>query len=58
MNHLLTCSLKTFVPMFVLALVVLVPVNWTGDTLEHVDDLTYSNIDKLSISNVPSGSKR
>ncbi|PSR86015.1 CSC1-like protein [Actinidia chinensis var. chinensis] len=51
-------GLKIFVPITALAFVVLVPVNWTGKTLESIKDLTFSNIDKLSISNVPAGSKR
>nr|XP_009765631.1 PREDICTED: CSC1-like protein At4g02900 isoform X2 [Nicotiana sylvestris] len=42
-----------------LSFAVLVPVNWTaGETLEHIEDLTFSNIDRVSISNVPSGSQR
>lgn len=55
---LLIFSLKIFVPLAVLAFAVLVPVNWTGNTLEKTEDLTFSDIDKLSISNVHSGSKR
>ncbi|ONK62771.1 uncharacterized protein A4U43_C07F7970 [Asparagus officinalis] len=51
-------GLKIFVPLTVLAFVVLVPVNWTDGTLEHSNDLTFSDIDKLSISNIASGSKR
>ncbi|XP_052170871.1 CSC1-like protein At4g02900 [Diospyros lotus] len=55
-------GLKIFVPIAALAFVVLLPVNWTGETLEKmnvkVKDLTFSDIDKLSISNVPAGSKR
>ncbi|PIN03056.1 hypothetical protein CDL12_24424 [Handroanthus impetiginosus] len=51
-------GLKIFVPIAILAFAVLVPVNWTGETLQDIKDLTYSNIDKLSISNVPSGSLR
>ncbi|KAL3849839.1 hypothetical protein ACJIZ3_011721 [Penstemon smallii] len=51
-------GLKIFVPIAILAFAVLVPVNWTGSTLDDIKDLTYSNIDKLSISNVPSGSIR
>ncbi|XP_062178269.1 CSC1-like protein At4g02900 isoform X1 [Alnus glutinosa] len=53
-------GLKIFIPITILALVVLVPVNWTGKTLElkQFKNLTFSNIDKLSISNVPTGSKR
>ncbi|OIT04588.1 PREDICTED: CSC1-like protein At4g02900 isoform X1 [Nicotiana attenuata] len=52
-------GLKIFVPITILSFAVLVPVNWTaGETLEHIEDLTFSNIDRLSISNVPSGSQR
>lgn len=51
-------SLKILVPLTVLAFLVLVPVNWTGETLERSKGLTFSDIDKLSISNVPDGSKR
>uniref|UniRef100_A0A1S4AMW2 CSC1-like protein At4g02900 n=1 Tax=Nicotiana tabacum TaxID=4097 RepID=A0A1S4AMW2_TOBAC len=52
-------GLKIFVPITMLSFAVLVPVNWTaGETLEHIEDLTFSNIDRLSISNVPSGSQR
>ncbi|XP_058082780.1 CSC1-like protein At4g02900 isoform X2 [Magnolia sinica] len=51
-------GLKIFVPLTVLAFAVLVPVNWTGETLDHVTNLTFSDIDKISISNVPPGSKR
>ncbi|OMO77795.1 hypothetical protein CCACVL1_14833 [Corchorus capsularis] len=51
-------GLKLFVPLAVLAFGVLVPVNWTGGTLEHIKNLTFSDIDKLSISNVSEGSKR
>ncbi|TYG56362.1 hypothetical protein ES288_D08G058600v1 [Gossypium darwinii] len=50
-------GLKIFVPLAVLSFMVLVPVNWIGDTLERAKDLNFSNIDKLSISNVPDGSK-
>ncbi|KAF8392481.1 hypothetical protein HHK36_022823 [Tetracentron sinense] len=51
-------GLKIFVPLTVLAFAVLVPVNWTGKALENINDLTFSGIDKLSISNIPSGSER
>ncbi|XP_059302694.1 CSC1-like protein At4g02900 [Lycium ferocissimum] len=52
-------GLKIFVPITVLSFAVLVPVNWTsGETLDHIEDLMFSNIDKLSISNIPSGSQR
>ncbi|PUZ64441.1 hypothetical protein GQ55_3G144500 [Panicum hallii var. hallii] len=50
-------GLKIFVPITVLAFIVLVPVNWTNDTLESMT-VVHSNIDKLSISNIPTGSKR
>lgn len=52
------CRLKIFVPITLLSFAVLVPVNWTGETLETIKDVTFSNIDKLSISNVKSGSER
>ncbi|KAL8522900.1 hypothetical protein ACS0TY_013019 [Phlomoides rotata] len=51
-------GLKIFVPISILGIVVLVPVNWTGETLDSISDLTFSNIDKLSLSNVPSASLR
>lgn len=51
-------GLKIFVPITALAFAVLVPVNWTGETLEQIKDVSFSNIDKLSISNVRPGSKR
>ncbi|XP_041003078.1 CSC1-like protein At3g21620 isoform X2 [Juglans microcarpa x Juglans regia] len=50
-------GLKIFVPITFLAFAIMVPVNWTNVTLEH-SDLTYSDIDKLSISNIPIGSHR
>ncbi|RZS13289.1 hypothetical protein BHM03_00044851, partial [Ensete ventricosum] len=50
--------LKIFAPISVLAFGVLVPVNWTGGTLENNKDLTFSDIDKLSISNIQPGSER
>ncbi|KAL8045977.1 hypothetical protein ABFX02_08G149500 [Erythranthe guttata] len=55
-------GLKIFVPVALLSWAVLVPVNWTNNTLaksrttDH--NLQYSDIDKLSISNVPFGSPR
>lgn len=55
---LLFCRLKIFAPITVLALGILVPVNWTGGTLEKSKDLTFSDIDKLSISNIELGSQR
>lgn len=58
MTEIFKCRLKIFVPIALLAFAVLVPVNWTGNSLDKIKDLTYSNIDKLSISNVPPGSLR
>ncbi|XP_031100916.1 CSC1-like protein At4g02900 [Ipomoea triloba] len=51
-------GLKIFLPITVLALTILVPVNCTGKSLDRHKDLTYSAIDKLSISNVDAGSPR
>lgn len=53
--------LKIFVPVTLLAWAILVPVNWTNNTLaisQATDKVEYSDIDKLSISNIPHGSKR
>ncbi|XP_022140551.1 calcium permeable stress-gated cation channel 1-like isoform X1 [Momordica charantia] len=50
-------GLKIFVPIACLAFAIMVPVNWTNGTLEG-SSLNYSNIDKLSISNIPIGSRR
>ncbi|PKA59670.1 DNA-directed RNA polymerase III subunit RPC2 [Apostasia shenzhenica] len=55
-------GLKIFVPITFLAFAVLVPVNWTNDTLESESSksskLEYSNVDKLSISNIPQSSNK
>ncbi|MED6198418.1 hypothetical protein PIB30_066129 [Stylosanthes scabra] len=51
-------GLKIFVPIAILALGSLIPVNWTGRTSDASKSKEFSNIDKLSISNVPDGSKR
>ncbi|CAA3015635.1 calcium permeable stress-gated cation channel 1-like [Olea europaea subsp. europaea] len=54
-------GLKIFVPVALLAWAVLVPVNWTNNTLvkaKATDNVDFSNIDKLSISNIPHGSQR
>ncbi|CAA2993802.1 calcium permeable stress-gated cation channel 1-like isoform X1 [Olea europaea subsp. europaea] len=54
-------GLKIFVPVTLLAWAILVPVNWTNNTLEKANatnKLQYSDIDKLSISNIPFGSNR
>ncbi|KAL7197374.1 hypothetical protein ACSBR2_019998 [Camellia fascicularis] len=48
-------GLKIFVPITLLAWAILVPVNWTDSTSE-LAKVTYSDIDKLSISNIPIGS--
>lgn len=50
-------GLKIFVPITMAAFVVLVPVNWTTDGLEK-SKIEYSDIDKLSISNIEVGSQR
>ena len=53
------CRLKIFVPIAFLAFAVMVPVNWTNGTLElQHSTLDYSDIDKLSISNIPNRSPR
>nr|DAD23447.1 TPA_asm: hypothetical protein HUJ06_024910 [Nelumbo nucifera] len=54
-------GLKIFVPITFLAFTILVPVNWTNRTLElelSKSNVTFSDIDKLSISNIPEGSER
>ncbi|ESR63026.1 hypothetical protein CICLE_v10014589mg [Citrus x clementina] len=54
-------GLKIFVPIALVAWSVLVPVNWTNDTLDvaiKISNVTASDIDKLSISNVPLKSQR
>ncbi|KAM5580580.1 calcium permeable stress-gated cation channel 1 [Rosa sericea] len=50
-------GLKIFVPIAFVAFSVMVPVNWTNSTLKK-SNLVYSNLDELSISNVPLGSHR
>ncbi|KAE9613258.1 putative calcium-dependent channel, 7TM region phosphate [Lupinus albus] len=52
-------GLKIFVPVTVVALLVLIPVNaWSGILFFLKKELVVSNIDKLSISNVPPQSIR
>ncbi|KAM1154743.1 hypothetical protein ACFX13_037853 [Malus domestica] len=53
-------GLKIFVPIVFLAWAVLVPVNYTNSTLdmEKSKNVTSSDIDKFSISNVPEKSQR
>ncbi|RDX70106.1 CSC1-like protein, partial [Mucuna pruriens] len=45
-------GLKIFVPIAFLAWAILVPINWTSGA--GVNNITSSDIDKLSISNVHS----
>ncbi|CAN8325568.1 unnamed protein product [Cochlearia groenlandica] len=54
-------GLKIFTPIAVFAWAVLVPVNWTNNTLElarQLKNVTSSDIDKLSVSNIPDSSMR
>ncbi|KAL1221263.1 CSC1-like protein [Cardamine amara subsp. amara] len=53
-------GLKIFVPIALLSWSILVPVNWTSDGLQFAKlrNVTSSDIDKLSISNVERGSDR
>ncbi|XP_010920040.3 CSC1-like protein At1g32090 [Elaeis guineensis] len=52
-------GLKIFVPMTILALAFLIPVNVSGGTLFNLrKEIVSSDIDKLSISNVSPGSQR
>ncbi|KAK9935975.1 hypothetical protein M0R45_012843 [Rubus argutus] len=54
-------GLKIFIPITFLAWALLVPVNWTNNTLDLASKLanvTSSDIDKLSISNIPEESQR
>lgn len=55
---LISHSLKIFVPITALALGVLVPVNYMSNTLERSREVAFSDIDKLSISNIPFGSPK
>ncbi|KAL8167692.1 hypothetical protein V2J09_009191 [Rumex salicifolius] len=49
-------ALKVFVPITILSLIVVVPVNWTGKMLGRIPGIEYSDVDKLSISNIAPGS--
>ncbi|ONK68299.1 uncharacterized protein A4U43_C05F9860 [Asparagus officinalis] len=52
-------SLKIFVPMTILALLVLIPVNVYDGTLKNIHKyIVFSGIDKLLISNVREGSQQ
>nr|CAB3500032.1 unnamed protein product [Digitaria exilis] len=54
-----TLGLKIFLPITALALLVLIPVNVSGGTLLDLrKQVVFSDIDKLSISNVNPGSNR
>lgn len=58
---ILCCRLKIFAPIAILAWTILVPVNWTNNELElakHLKNVTSSDIDKLTISNIPELSNR
>ncbi|KAK9288498.1 hypothetical protein L1049_016957 [Liquidambar formosana] len=48
---------KIFAPLTVLCNSILLPINWMAQPLESRKDFTSSNIDNLSMSNVPSGSE-
>ncbi|GAB2233795.1 hypothetical protein Droror1_Dr00003024 [Drosera rotundifolia] len=50
-------GLKIFIPIAFFGFAVIIPVNWVDGTLEK-SRLTFSNLDKLSISNVQTGSER
>ncbi|KAI0509950.1 hypothetical protein KFK09_010550 [Dendrobium nobile] len=52
-------GLKIFLPLTITALLVIIPVNVSGGTLLDLKkEIVFSNIDKLSISNVRPGSER
>ncbi|XP_042383041.1 calcium permeable stress-gated cation channel 1-like [Zingiber officinale] len=51
-------GLKIFIPIAILAFGVLVPVNWTSNGLKDSKSLEYSDVDKLSVSNISTGSQR
>ncbi|KAB8113855.1 hypothetical protein EE612_052996 [Oryza sativa] len=54
-----TLGLKIFLPIMTVALLVLIPVNVSGGTLLNLrKEIVFSDIDKLSISNVNPGSNR
>ncbi|GAU42467.1 hypothetical protein TSUD_235360 [Trifolium subterraneum] len=54
-----TLGLKMFIPMSIVALLILIPVNVSSGTLFFLrKELVVSDIDKLSISNVPPKSLR
>lgn len=51
--------LRIFVPLTFFAFAILVPVNWTGNNLTtNNNEVAYSDIDRLSISNIQPGSPR
>ncbi|KAL6197886.1 hypothetical protein ACLB2K_027678 [Fragaria x ananassa] len=54
-------GLKIFVPIALVASAILIPVNWTNNTLDidaKINNITSSDIDRLSISNIPDNSER
>lgn len=52
-------SMKIFVPVTIAALLFLIPVNVSGGTLLSLKkEVVFTDIDKLSISNVSAGSQR
>ncbi|CAN8324560.1 unnamed protein product [Cochlearia groenlandica] len=54
-------GLKIFVPIGCVALTAMVPVNWTNKGLVRLKkhtNISFSDIDKLSLSNIPNGSVR
>lgn len=56
------CRLKVFFPLMVWGFVVLIPVNTTDNELasyqSHESNVTYTNVDRLSIANVHDLSER
>ncbi|KAE8023201.1 hypothetical protein FH972_008928 [Carpinus fangiana] len=58
--RIITFCLKVFLVAGIIGIFVLLPVNCTGDQLEDVDFVDFSNnsLDVFTISNVASGSKR
>lgn len=52
-------GLRIFVPLAFFAFAILVPVNWTGNNLTtNNNEVAYSDVDRLSISNIQPGSSR
>ncbi|GAB2274929.1 hypothetical protein Dimus_009698 [Dionaea muscipula] len=51
-------GLKIFIPITILALSIVIPVNWTDGGLEKSKLIAFNNLDKLSISNIRPGSEK